>query len=112
MKSRTFQEWIQIYEKKLGMKYKPEPHELVSWLPDKGVFTFMDPYYSQPGVLEVGLCVGDGKFWIGLMVQFMRENGLGKVQYITRRNPETWARKYGAHVRAYIMEADIDDIKV
>jgi hypothetical protein len=112
MKERTIQEWVGAYEKRLGIKYTPEPRELISYLPDKGVFTFIDPHYSQPGILEVGLCVGDGKFWIGLMKQFMRENDLRKVQFITRRNPETWNRKYGTHIKAYIMEADIDDIKV
>jgi hypothetical protein len=109
--TRTLEEWVAIYEKRLGVKYTPEPDEWISYDPGKGVFSFREPAHTEPGVLEVGLCVGDGKYWIRLMKRFMRDNGLETVRFITRRNPETWTRRYGARIRSYIMEADIDEIK-
>ena len=112
MKPRTKEEWIQIYERKTGAKYAPQEYEWVSFDPERGLFSFIDPAHTDPGVLEVHVMIGDGEYWMRRMKQAMREAGLTKVRFITRRNPETWARKYGAKIRAYIMEADIDDIKI
>jgi hypothetical protein len=44
--------------------------------------------------------------------EVMKATGATKIRYITRRKPETWIRKYGARIAAYIMEADIDDLKI
>ena len=112
MKTRTKEEWIGVYEKRLGMKYTPEEYELTAFHPEHGFFSFIDPAYTEPGVFEVHLMVGDGEYWMRLMKQAMKESGCTKVRFITRRNPEAWTRKYGAKIRAYIMEADIDDIKI
>jgi hypothetical protein len=59
-----------------------------------------EPAHTDSGVLEVGLCVGDGKYWIRLMKRFMSDNGLKTVRFITRRNPETWTRRYGARTES------------
>jgi hypothetical protein len=112
MKARTKEEWIEVYNKKLGMKYVPDEHEITAFHPEHGFLSFIDQAYSEPGIFEVHLMVGDGEWWMRRIKEVMRQTGATKIRYITRRKPEAWARKYGARIAAYIMEADIDDIKI
>jgi hypothetical protein len=112
MKARTKEEWIAFYEKKTGRKHIPLQNEMCSYHPEHGYLSFLVPPYADPGVFEIHVMIGDGGFWVPLVKESMREAGLTKVQFLTRRNPATWKRKYGARTVAYIMEADIDDIKV
>jgi hypothetical protein len=108
---KTIEEWIAVYEKKLGMKYVPNEHELWSYHPDHGFLSFIDPAYSEPGVFEIHLVVGNGKYWAKLIKEVMRATGCTKATSVTRRSPHTWARRYGAKIRAYVMEVDINDLK-
>jgi hypothetical protein len=112
MRARTKEEWIALYEKTVGMTHEPLPHELLTWDPERGAMSFIDPAFSEPGVFEGRIIVGDGKFWLRLVKRFMAGNGLTKATFFTRRNPEAVARRFGFHVREYVMEAAIDDFKV
>jgi hypothetical protein len=112
MKARTKEEWIEIYNKKTGKKYVPIKHEMVAFHPEHGILSFIDQAYTEPGVFEVYVMAGDGPYWMRLIKEVMTKTGATKIRYVTRRNPKTWTRKYGAHICAYVMEADIDEIKV
>jgi hypothetical protein len=112
LEERTLEEWIALYEKSTGREWEPLPHEWVSWTPERGVMTFIDPAYSEPGTFEGHIIIGDGKYWLGLIKEFMTQNGLTKATFFTRRNPVPIQRRFGFHIRGYVMEANIDELKV
>lgn len=101
-----------MYEKATGGKYMPLRHELLSWHAEHGVMTFIDPAFSEPGVFEGHIIIGDGKYWLGLVKQLMLKTGLTKATFFTRRNPQAVERRFGFRVQGYVMEAGIDDFKI
>jgi hypothetical protein len=111
VKARTKEEWIEIYRESTGEEIVPAPHLFLSWHPEHGAMTFIDPACSEPGVLEIVNMVGDGKFWSRIAKKFMRSAGLTTARLFTRRNPGAVNRRFGLRVVGYTMEANIDDIK-
>lgn len=104
----TKDEWLEFFESKTGCReLELYENERVFFHPDYGFLTC----YVHDDVLELHYGCGDGKLWAKIVKEIMREKGLKKVRFFTKRNPKAWQRKYGARIRAYYMEADIDDIK-
>ena len=112
MAPRTKEEWIRQYEKITGREYQPLQHELIAWEPERGVMSFIDPAWSEPGVFELHIVIGDGKYWMRVTKSFMAENGLTRLMFFTRRNPKAIERRFGCRIQGYVMEANIDEFRL
>lgn len=52
-------------------------------------------------------CYGDGKYWDDISTNMARTMGLKKVVFTTRRNPETYKRRFGFRLHGYIMSKEV-----
>ena len=107
--SHTFDEWVNVYEKRTGGKFEPREDEVMFWHPERGILTVLAD--SAEKCLEVHYCVGDGKFWQKQIVAILRALGFNRARFFTRRNPEAWMRRYGGHLRGWYMEVSLDEAK-
>ena len=106
--ARTPGEWLEWYEAHGGSKdLELDDREMTCFRPEKGFITFL----IHDDILELHHMCGDGKFWQNELVKIMRRKGLSKLRAFTRRNPGAWARKYGAHIRGWYMEAGLDELE-
>lgn len=110
MMKRTINEWLSWYKEHGGTdNLELEPYELIQYHPEHGFIA----YFCHEDILELHHMVGDGKYWQSFIRNMlMGINGVKKVRYFTRRNPQAIARKYGGHIRGYYMECDIDEFKI
>jgi len=61
-------------------------------------------YITSDDALVILCCYGDGEHWHKTMNDKAKELGLGKVQFITKRSPGAFGRKYGYNLVGYMME--------
>lgn len=52
-------------------------------------------------------CYGDGKYWDGVAEEMALKNGCSRIKFATRRNPRTFAKKYGYRLTGYVMEKEV-----
>lgn len=64
-------------------------------------------YITSDEALVILCCYGDGDYWDQVMKDKAKELGLAKVQFITKRNPASFERKYGYELVGYMMEKRI-----
>ena len=110
MKSRSIKEWLE-WRKEHGAEEVGElpPNALIDYHPEHGFMA----YITYDDVLEIHHMCGDGKYWFRFIKEeLMKVLKLNKIRAYTMRNPKTWERKYGAHIRGWYMEVGIDELKV
>lgn len=64
-------------------------------------------FRTDRNVLYIINTYGDGKYWDEYLTKVAKENGCTKMRFHTRRNPEAFARKYGAKLVGYVMEREV-----
>ena len=110
MKAKTQSEWLKWYQEKTGVSdLELLPDEIIYFHPEHGFMA----YITYDDVLEIHHMCGDGKYWFRFIKEeLMKVLKLNKIRAYTMRNPKTWERKYGAHIRGWYMEVGIDELKV
>ncbi|MBR1805926.1 MAG: hypothetical protein IJ774_05985 [Selenomonadaceae bacterium] len=58
-KTKTFEEWVALYEKKTGVKFQRQPICQLAFFPDRGFAEFA----AAKGILVIHQLCGDAKFW-------------------------------------------------
>jgi len=87
-------------------EWKTTGTEFVEYEPEMGIMTWwLD--YTRPGVFFLGKVVGNGKHWKKRVHELANQYGCDTIESHTYRNPETWTRKYGGHIKGYIMETTV-----
>lgn len=52
-------------------------------------------------------CYGDGKYWQAEFMRLAKENNCKTILFATKRNPKTFARKYGYKTMATVMTKEV-----
>ena len=50
---------------------------------------------------------GDGKYWDNFFVELVKEKGLKKIIFATRRNPAAFKRKFGYELAGFLLEKGV-----
>ena len=111
MKSKTPSEWVEWYKEHSGednVEIRPDEH--IDYHPEHGFICYYIDH--DKGILHNHYTCGDGKYWARIYKTIMEIHGLKKLIVYTHIDTKAWTRKYGGHIKGYIMEVDIDEIKV
>lgn len=98
MKERTFEEWVEYYERR-ECRFRLERHETLEWHPDHGFLVWY--YYPEKNAIQVTKVCGDGKYWAKRIAELVKEHGCQQALAFTTRNPEAFTRFFGGHVYGY-----------
>ncbi|MBQ7631075.1 MAG: hypothetical protein IJS81_12835 [Selenomonadaceae bacterium] len=95
MKTKTLEEWIELYEKKTNLKYEdPAPRTIRFYFPDKG--------FAEIGVAKdmvvIGQTSGDGIFWKQVAEVLAREHGITHLGTWLVREPEPYLKFFGVEI--------------
>lgn len=95
MKSKTLEEWIEIYEKKTNLKYEePDPRTIRFYFPDRG--------FAEIGVAKdmvvIGQTSGDGIFWKQVAEVLARTRGIKQLGTWLVREPEPYLKLFGVEI--------------
>ena len=93
---RSFIEWAQLYEKKSGEEYAPNPGFTTLFQPDKG-FCEVKYDFEKKMILVFQLC-GNGKFWKKTVEELARRQGFTRGGAIAIRNLKPYIRLWGFSV--------------
>lgn len=98
--TKTFDEWVRIYEERDQSKYVLSVGEHVVFDPDHGFFTYVfDPHSKE--ILIPKMC-GNGKHWRKLILKMVKQSqhlGVKGVLCCTKRNPNVYMRVLGGELQ-------------
>lgn len=95
VKSRTIDEWIEIYEKKTKLKYEtPDPRTRRFYFPDRGFAEIG----IAPDMVVIGQMSGDGIFWKQVAEILAAERGIKNLGSWLVRDVEGYIKFYGVEI--------------
>lgn len=107
-KPKTPREWLDWYEARRGEEVAPLDDEQVLFCEEHGFIGFI----VHDDVFEIHQMASDSAdWWKPQVVRLMKELGLGKLRFFTRRNPNAIMRKHGGRIRGYYMEMDVSELE-
>lgn len=91
---KSFEEWVEQYEKKTGVKFEPDDRATLHFDPEKG--------FAEVGVLKnmviIGQLAGDAKYWKRLAEEFARKLNISHLGTWCIRNIEAYIRFFGVEI--------------
>ena len=94
MKSRTLKEWIQLYEKKTGTKFEPNPRGTIMFYPERGFAEIG----STKDMVIIGQVSGDAKFWKQTAEVMAKERRITHLGTWCIRNIKAYMKFFGAEI--------------
>ena len=94
-KTRTLEEWIELYEKKTGLKYEtPDPRTVRFYFPDRG--------FAEIGIAKdmvvIGQVSGDGFFWKQVAEILAAERGIKNLGCWVVRSIEPYIKLFDVEI--------------
>lgn len=107
-KGGTLEEWIDWFESTTGRPFRPEGKPLL-FHPSHGFMTY--GWYPETQGFVLWHVAGDGRHWEGVAERMAKARGAKCLMLFTRRDPRSFARRYGAEVWGYWMKRDLKEAK-
>ena len=92
--TKTLEEWIALYEKKTGTKFKREPICQMAYFPDRGFAEFA----ATKNMIVIHQLCGDAKFWKQVGEVLAMEHGMNHLGTYCIREIEPYIKFFNVEI--------------